>query len=220
MIEHTERRYPSASDAHMRLCDTIVRYRRVPVYCSGLPDPDQDDGCFDLQFQYLHGPRKGDFVYICANDEELDVSSAPLGYVKTEYDAVYATRPPTRSQRQGICPPYLRIVSTRTGEISNGAALRNTAIGECIVGDYQPLSSAFFPGERHSTPFARHWAVATTTDGNIWSVHHKGFMIGVYYPDSKTFLFPADSMSPVTRKQLDDVLRRDTLGEYNVICSG
>jgi len=82
----------------MRLHQSIVRYKNRPVLvlaateastnlCARPLDNIDDD--------------KAAFI-INANDEDLDISSVPLGYVNTENDAVFVSRVPVRRQKQGV----------------------------------------------------------------------------------------------------------------------
>src|SRR5690606_31392271 len=46
-----------------------------------------------------------------ANDEELDISSIPLGYVNIGRDSIYCSRVPIRRAKQGVSPDNIHIVS-------------------------------------------------------------------------------------------------------------
>lgn len=93
------KRYDNPADVGMRLASTYLRYKKKCYYAEHIGD-------FNLQlYSYTEG-RYGELqpvLTIDANDPELDISSAPLGYCNLrDHGPVYLSRPAERRQRQGV----------------------------------------------------------------------------------------------------------------------
>lgn len=90
-------RYPSGNDASMRLLGTIVRYKGEPVYISDVPGQNQATAT------YLKDNGKGAHFHINPNDDQtVDISSVPLGYMTHNSTPYYLQRVPERRQKQGL----------------------------------------------------------------------------------------------------------------------
>lgn len=102
----TIRRYDNPNDVSMRLSGTYLRYKGKCYYA---------DYHGDFNVQLYAAKSNGDpydgikpFKIVDANDPELDISSAPLGYCNLPgHGPVYLSRPPERRQRQGVTPQNL-----------------------------------------------------------------------------------------------------------------
>lgn len=95
----TLKRYDNPADVGMRLGSTYLRYKKKCYYVEHLGD-------FKLQLYTgkpgLHSAMQPESV-VDANDPELDISSAPLGYCNVrDHGPVYLSRPAERRQRQGV----------------------------------------------------------------------------------------------------------------------
>lgn len=126
--------YDNLHDAGMRLTGSIIRFRGMPVYvqrCDHHPD-----GGVGLKVDQCCPPY--DSMYLRMNDPDIDVSSAPLGYIDypTQYgmSCVYAVRMPSRKQVQGIAPSRIQLYmnGTRSPARNN---LGIDQIGKCILGE-------------------------------------------------------------------------------------
>lgn len=90
-------RYSSGGDASMRLLGTIVRYKGEPVYISDVSQQSQATAT------YLKDNGKGAHFIVNPNDDQtLDISSVPLGYMTFKNTPYYLQRVPERRQKQGL----------------------------------------------------------------------------------------------------------------------
>jgi hypothetical protein len=124
-------RYEHPDDVSMRLQKTFVRYHGRPVMVHHI------SGFMLEAIDAIDDTR----TEVDANDEELDISSPPIGYVNTG-KLLYLSRAPYRRQRQGLyLPDCLAHAEPQT--LGEGWRRPNRDIdigirpvGECILGKY------------------------------------------------------------------------------------
>lgn len=89
----TPRRYDVSDDVRMRLESTYIRYKDQSYYVIGVEN---------LSVLLRRPGMQQDFLKIHSSDEDLDISSHPVGWVNTDSHSYYCVRMPARRQKQGL----------------------------------------------------------------------------------------------------------------------
>lgn len=117
-------------DVDGALSNTICRYQGVPVLVKA----------FDAKIVELYTLRD-ESQYIKAvkhDDEELDISTPPLGYAQVRKNQVtYVTRVPLRRWKQGIHADNIKTSSLPNSQLPNrGVSVMTKVFEDMIVGRY------------------------------------------------------------------------------------
>lgn len=116
-------------DLQARLDRTFIRYDDLVYYC-------RVDGTHLLLYRPMDvNGSKPKFINVNKDDEKLDVSSIPLGYMNYNGNAVYLRRSPTRRYKQGVCPGSL-------SDGQNGDILFTKEFSDSIEGIFPSLRQA------------------------------------------------------------------------------
>ena len=134
-------RYPNSHDAGMRLNNSIVMFKDIPVFVR------QEGESIKFHLQPLDGVSRVPEL-VSANDEDLNIESVPLGYVNltSPQDVVYVSRLPARKQKQGLDIGninYFREGGQNMYTDSNGWKVPFPALAKTITGDYPSAKQAY-----------------------------------------------------------------------------
>ncbi len=191
-------RYLNGDDVHRRLHNTIVRYKGIPVYCVQCT--------YDGMSLNLRPLRTTTFVYtnIHSSDEDLDVSSPPLGYLNTETCCVYVQRMATRKQHQGFCAHVANCHYEGILGASIASYFAGPAFADLIENKYPSIEEAIEHLNNkvniQSIAFHRKFAFRSTFEGI--DVHHICKKIGQLDSNNFTVLLNPRFHTPVIETQL------------------
>jgi hypothetical protein len=188
-----------AADIHTRFDTTILRYKGMPYYVRCPP------GETNLTLYKLD---RLDMAYktIDAWDDDLDVSSVPLGFFNCDAigAAIYAMRMPYRKFKQGVCSnnTSLRYVTANgrmeeTGDVQ--AYLISAGFGKSLEGNFPSLKAALSefanPLMAHfkSVALSRHVALARTG-----AVFYREEMVGKYDFKTNVLDVPGSQFADIT----------------------
>lgn len=212
-----ETRYDSSADAHMRLTRTVVRFEDKPIYIMEV-GPDMRLLTWDMlpAQKFVNG--------IHSNDKRLDISSVPLGFINYNGEGYYASRSPSRSQKQGVNLQSLFYDSMTNGKSPYGAINNNDFIvsfGAMCRGEYPELKeSVDMASHGKSCAFSKTWGLRKTRDKSIFVLHHKMNPVGIFVNSENLFLFQKDELNAVRDRSLKNVLASKKIGKYDVETSG
>lgn len=147
-------RYLNAHDANMRLAASIVRYKGLPyVVHEVVPEA---AGTLRASLTPLQSGIVGyEPIFIDPNNEELDISSVPLGYSNTSNGPVYTARAPLRNQTQGVV--IKRLTCLTPFSESKVGSVGYHSLFATIMGKYPSFSDAIQHGNKaFSRKFALH----------------------------------------------------------------
>lgn len=117
-------RYPTREDTHLRIDSSIVRISGEYYYVALNQDTRANnivawkitkDGLSPNQEEYS------------ANDDRIDVSSFPLGFVNCDRSTVFVLRPPYRRQKQGVSAAVLNYATLDDPDRIQGCNLSLTS---------------------------------------------------------------------------------------------
>jgi hypothetical protein len=212
-----EIRYENANDAQMRLNHTVVRYLDMPVYASEISNNDVG------AVVYLQTMDTHQGCWVSVNDERLDVSSVPIGWLNATTGPMYAERAPVREQKQGWDPSRSHYFipfhdeerAVRASFNMVKGPIRGVDIYNMIQGIYPAIDNVVVP-----EVFPRGAAVSfdyclATPPGkkNGYLLLHRQFPVGYYRPRLRQFIFTNDSLTKTRRRQIEEVIA-DNGGGY------
>lgn len=188
-------RFVEAIDVTRRLDQTIVRWRSRPVWAHSMGD--MTVTVTDLL------TKTQDIVN--SNDDELDVSTPPLGYINSRDSVPYALRNSDRLQKAGIDVARLTFRKMDGADQQGfGREFKDLkAVGETILGLY-PTFKAAQAAIRAERPMAwsRRFALGFIRD--IPVVFCRGEAVGLYDPRVNTCELMRDYIrSPMHTKLLE-----------------
>jgi len=212
----TTRRYDSGEDVHMRLNNSIVRYKTRPVRVL------QHQGLTINLVDLVTGDLA--VANISANSPDLDISSPPLGYANVSGNLVYVSRCPARKQKQGILMDEL-MYHRDPKELGEGYAfteLTTKQIAECISGEHPDLdyvTKSIHNGKWHGGAFHRRMGLCMI-DRLVQSldIRYMCNSIGVYIPKGRVALM-TEKMYDAERSAVDILannnVKVEVVGEIN-----
>lgn len=179
MYEHA-----SAEDLIQIFTDTVVLYRKKPVYVNKV-DFDKGLIVYDLE------DMKTKVGNINVEDPDFDFTPVPLGFCNHNKDALYVQRIPKRQYKQGLCKGNISALgitadASREG-INSILTGKVRSLAHCIKGNYPSITSAIkmvVEGGCRSAAFARKLAI----DENL-SVYYKLDKIGVMDEETQKISF-------------------------------
>jgi hypothetical protein len=192
-----ELRYNDTADIHMRLSSTIIRYRKSPVFIHGLGDKELHVRAADL--------LSGQQLDIHSSDEELDISSPPLGYCNPGEDStIYVVRCPRRMQKQGFYPQYAFVYYDK--QVSGGFKGPVTSLGPTIVGNYPSFEESVqrVKDNKNKKSFGRsydrYFSIWKTKDSSLMRIKHLIDDVGIYIPAEGVGLILPDFKNEIRLK--------------------
>lgn len=209
-------RYLSPQDVTMRLSNTLVVYKGEPVFvvvCDNMRVV-----CKNL--------RTGEDSVIDANDEDLDVTSIPLGYINVmssqgnRFNPRYLMRAPVRSQRQGINAGALMLFVLPAGETRRGMPndkQHHMAFNEMFYNSYPTIDTCL---QQHAGAFDRHWAVAKVAK-RTWVLYYRTTAVGsinINNQGRKNIIIPQGFLTKTRRMGLETcILNSGGPNAYDII---
>lgn len=203
-----EFRYDNMNDVNMRLKGTILRYKGRPVYCSGVYDG------VTVSLEYIDCPGKPEPTFVVhSSDVNLDISSAPLGWVNFKGYSLYLMRSARNSQKQGVNPGSLVYFdpqprgerSTNRFRFDNHSEL--FSIGLCVAGEY-PSFKAVLKMDQGGA-FHTDWAVIkprVDASSTVYTLFHKTTAVGVFSKKTGQFLFRRGRLTKTRLASLKEIL--------------
>ncbi len=194
-------RYLNGDDVHRRLHNTIVRYQGQPVFCRQ---------CEDSLYLDLRPLRKTSFSIkeIHSSDEELDVSSPPLGYMNTPTCSVYVQRVATRKQHQGFCTNVAQQYVEGELDDSLNSYFAGPHMADLIEDIYPKISACINKLKNHtvwSVAFHRKFSFNKIPYGPV-NLNHMNRPIGWMHPDNLgTVLLQERYSNPIFQEQLQEL---------------
>ena len=212
-----EFRYDSSTDVSMRLKDTIVSYNGSPCLVQGPVDPSGSShlGVHGLEIFCVDLKTLEEFV--ChSSDELLDITSLPLGWCVhhgEEGYPVYLMRTTRSSQRQGVHPPALDVLSPvqpDKDQLRHGYSYRRhsdlSSLARFSTGETIPIRSA--TSRRYGAPLNKDWALVNPRpdrSSNFFTIYHKHIEVGTYRADRREFFFRRDRLTKTRRTALEEL---------------
>jgi len=179
-------RYPDR-DLTARLDNSICRYQGVPVYI-------RHTDANELTL-YLLNNLQIVFKRISSDDEDLDISTIPMGYYQyTPRQVVYVSRRPVRRWKQGVEADaldfkFLNVANARHINIYT------KAFEDMVMGRYPSLEETLknFESSEETMEIAIHRDVVLEYLPNLKlvHVHYKGEEVGFLILGTKTVIVPS-----------------------------
>lgn len=216
-------RYDTSHDAHMRLSNTVCRYKGRAIMVRNVPE-----GSDKIIFVYINpaSPKEvGEEHKVSFNSPDLDVSSPPIGWGNPDADKwkpSYFFRNAARQQQQGLALSRLGVFNPRFEEVRRGwewnlwEDLR--FIGQMIEDDGWPSIETASQSSL-GMAISLDWAIIRyRTDQHTFSLFHQDMDVGVFVPATKTFIFAIDSYTKTRQQSIEKLLMRvdNFHGGYNV----
>lgn len=185
-------------DIRSRLHGTVIRHKGIPY----IADVESNTiGLIDLV--------KGDLVSrVEPDDDNLDISSIPLGYVNLNQFKIttYVRREPLRRYKQGVEISYVTQKPLNSeGSLSN-KYLKGQEIFDCVTGNYPNLSVAIrklTTDGWSSIAISRNIALRRL-DSSL-KVYFKDSDVGVMRLGSKKVVIKRDDLSFVIKNALEKI---------------
>jgi hypothetical protein len=205
-------RYETIQDVDMRLVGGFVRFQGTAFYCHSatpdllvrLIDVSQPEASIESSALLVH-----------SSDEELDISSPPLGWCMTRSGPMYLMRSPKRSQKQSVNPKSLQIFTPNKDRadyrgLTSGYRYDHwrdlLPVKKCIEGVYPPIEEVLKKG---IGSFDRNWMLVGSTSDRVSTLYHKFVPVGSFLSDKNAFVFAAGALTKTRRASLEGFL-----GEY------
>jgi hypothetical protein len=212
-----EIRYENANDAHMRLNHTVIRFLDMPVWAS---EVSTDEHGVVILLSMLDNSQG---TWVSANDERLDVSSVPIGWLNSLNGPMYAERAPVREQKQGWDPQRSHYFvpfqdedrPMRTGFNIVKGPITGMSVYNMIQGIYPAIDNVTVP-EVFPLGAAISFDYCLARPGgkkNGYLLLHRQFPVGYYRPKIRQFIFTNDSLTKTRRRQIEEVIS-DNGGGY------
>ena len=168
------KRFDNDHDVGMRLRKSVIRVGRLPVWVErieGIP------GEWELHVVPLDG---GLPFCVMLEENDVDLTPVPLGYVNLGDRVAYVQRIPARKYKQGL----------NNENFWGDVDLRGNDLANCILGKYPTYAKAIETVIRMQcdVAFSRHWAVAH--QGH--RIMYRGRDVGHYKEDGKVELSPGN----------------------------
>jgi len=180
----TLKRYEVPADVRMRLHQSIVMYRGIPVWVSHIPDT------LNIQLVSVRDDDKIVADCIDASHPDLDITSVPLGYsLSTKKLPNYVYRLPLRQQKQGVCqentaytvdngPAYIQ---------QRGLPVHGPRLADLIEGNYPSVEAMKKSLSAGARGFAFHRKYAVVRDEqDVMYMKFAGHTMGFFDPSSMT----------------------------------
>lgn len=203
-----EFRYDNTNDVNMRLKGTILRYKGRPVYCGGAYDN------IHISIEYIDCPDKPEPASIVhSSDVELDISSAPLGWVNFKDYSLYLMRSARNSQKQGVNPGCLVYFDPQprgeraTNRFRFDHHSELFSIGLCVAGEYPSFKAALKRDQGGA--FHMDWAVIkprVDPTSTVYTLFHKTTAVGVFSKKTGQFMFRRGRLTKTRLASLKEVL--------------
>lgn len=202
-------RYDSQNDVRMRLNGTIVRWRTEPIIVS-----DYGEDLLLKGKRLSNGRTLPDLIH--SSDEDLDISSPPLGYLNYNGRAYYVQRIPIRKQLQGFHPDVATIFSESASDTPENtySLIKSKHMADTIKNiypnGYESLQALLKSKNVLSIAFHRRWALVKDELGII-KLRHNIQTIGWFPPKKDYCILSEELTNPIYEKQLSDngiIIRR------------
>lgn len=194
-------RYPSFTDAQMRLNHSYLRYKGEPCYVANINEN-----------KLLTIVTRKDTISVSAEDEELDLTSPPTGYCvdRASYGTFWTSRYPYRQQKQGLEHHCVQVYQEREDfriAPTNTPFTKHDIIFDMIEGKYDPFEKAVAKVLSNSLsykwnafPWSRNFCLCRITDAkSTLGIKFMGRGIGLFDANSKTaFISHKYGNSPVS----------------------
>lgn len=195
-------RYPTRDDTALRIDSSIVRISGQFYYVTLKHDTRVNN---ILAYKYSETGALDNPEEYSANDDRIDVSSFPLGFVNCERECIFVVRPPYRRQKQGVSNNVLSYSTLRSPDEFQGLGISLTGsyIGKMLLNIYPSFESArslVKDGVYRSLAFSRDFAVHK--NGNSLEVFYQTNKIGTVNGDS-VMLYPEYSFNSIMITELE-----------------
>lgn len=212
-IDH--RRYTSPADVRMRLDGTVIRYGGIPVFAEARPD-------MNVRVREVLSEK----VYtVDSSDENLDISSPPLGYCNLEAtdNLWYITRVPFRQQKQGLhlhSMSYKRPGDIETRRISGWPDTEG--LHNMIVGKYPTLSQSIDYVRRNGNSgsgraFDRRFALGYCGQKSLFTLQTRGDVIGLYNANKEIALVKTEYKDEIAQSILKKFMAVRTIETHDEV---
>lgn len=191
-----------ANDLGQRLNDTICRYKGLPVRI-------RHAGGQNLEIYNIHNKRN--LGVISTDDELLDISSIPLGYVQVTPDTVvYTSRKAARIYKQGVTQDSL-VLNWLTPAKSRmwGFSCFSQAFENMVLGVYPSLEDAKkllkIPRDQSKVTeiaISREVALSYDHDMQFTYVYFKARKVGYIIKDQNVVITPSSEDGWLISKHL------------------
>lgn len=172
-------RYTSEHDVIMRLNQTYLRYKGIPVWVEGVEGR-------KVRLYALQGGHLEHVETVSANSEDLVIKAEPLGNMRMTNSWAYTTRLPYRKQKQGLSSnnsvhyPLQTLVGGGLGVRSrHGLGGDLTDVLRSFDWEY-PEMQALDSHKRGLMAIHRDIGLHSTKDPKIWGVRFKFYGAGYY----------------------------------------
>ena len=205
------------NDLPQKLSDTVCRYNGYPVFVT-------TERSNVLHLFHLPTREPFDPSSIRSNDENLDISSVPLGYINmpgkvgkdTKNVVYYLMRNPLRRVKQGVTANSLKVYAMNRNTIdhSTTSIMFSQGFVDMVLGKYTTLENSLAmlkkflkesPDSNHDIAISRDIALSIDKMGII-KVFFKREYVGWIPPNSTVVHVPNDGLAWVVSKFLSHVL--------------
>jgi hypothetical protein len=196
-------RWDRPQDVEMRLHETVVRFMDYPVRVVSTRD---GECCVqfigqreDVPKHILEKTKENMTFFVHSSDEDLDVTSIPLGYVNLTNQTYYLCRKPMRRQKQGVHPDNLTFLDADKDRARKRYSTRDVLFSkglvQCVSNRYptviECLEKFRIEGELESIAFNRKMCLERSEDdlGMIW-LKHMTRTVGFIIPGTQEVQIP------------------------------
>lgn len=196
VLKGDDQRYPNQHDAIMRIGQSIVRINGEPYFIKSIAED-----MTALAWNMVPGTAD---LQIDVNDDRIDVSSVPLGFMNVEDVGVYVARHPTRSQKQGV---QFDNCSTSFMRQVGFHHLGNSPI---VLQAYRKAYEGLFPqiNEAVGFAFSKTWGLKALKDKSLALLYHKSKPVAIYFVNEDRFKFGKGELTPSRHRSLMNTLSK------------
>lgn len=191
-------KFRSAGDLSMRLCQSFIRYKGEPVYVLDSVHSSKIVDCM-----YLKDGGKAVAFGVDVDDDDVDISSPPLGYINYNGNW-HLSRLSERRQKQGLDIRRALARNAFQGKVNahnvlGGGVTSWLDLRKTILGEYPTFEKAL----EYGTPFARRFSIDIAED-NTRILSYMGNSIGLIRKNKSSILLREGYNSPAFRNVMKD----------------
>ena len=163
--------YDNAGDAHMRLSESIIRYKGVPVFVHNVRED------MTVNFSLLSDGSPGTAP---CTDPDFDITPVPTGYVNYHNDSSYVQRVPCRRWKQGLSRDGVEASPAHGGSPPARDLVSTPEMAATIMDEYPPFLEALSQvrtGASRAAAYHRFFCFVRNEMGLVW-LWYKGVKVG------------------------------------------
>jgi hypothetical protein len=209
-------RYDAYQDVQMRLHQTICRYKGIPVYVAntGHDVPGLPADNLGVHIKALNQSVDIDSVVVHSSDENLDITSVPLGWLGLPPDLdvdmapLFLARGTRTSQKQGVAYGSIVVYNPISRAVSVGLQISGytaRALSRTIAGFSNPLHACL--KLTYGGAINADWAVIRTSKGDsVFTLYHNSIAVGSLSTRSNLVLIRQGRLTKTRRLELQTIL--------------